>query len=122
MELGYKMNKNGSVEKCKDMSEYASMFRNTAIAQRRLRGVFVSTVFLVIDHGYRTSENKDHYKPVLWETMIFGGKNDDYQKRYTSLEDSKVGHENAVQIVLDTEPRRMPRKKKKRNKKLNFWG
>jgi len=93
MALGYKMNKDGSVEKCENVNGYVDCFKNKVVSQTKLRGVFVSTVFLVIDHGYRDFGDKN-YKPVLWETMIFGGKNNDYQERYTSLEDAKAGHES----------------------------
>jgi len=62
----------------------------------------VSTVFLGLDHSLGTG------KPVLWETMIFGGLHDQYQSRYTSYEDAKIGHKRAVWIArggLDQEER-----------------
>lgn len=37
--------------------------------------------------------------PVLWETMIFGGINDQYQERYTSYEDALEGHQNAINFI-----------------------
>lgn len=61
--------------------------------------VYVSTVFLCIDHGFSTNENA---LPVLWETMIFGGKYDQYQERYTSHEDALAGHEIALKLVKDS--------------------
>jgi len=40
---------------------------------------------------------------VLWETMIFGGPNDqEYQERYTSYEDAVEGHKVAVQIAINS--------------------
>lgn len=59
-------------------------------------GVRVSTVFLGIDHGYGGT-------PLLYETMIFGGPHDEYQVRYTSREESLIGHERAVRIALGEE-------------------
>jgi hypothetical protein len=56
----------------------------------------VSTVFLCLDHGISNDASSD---PVLWETMIFGGRHNDYQERYTSLEDAKLGHKKAVWIA-----------------------
>lgn len=53
---------------------------------RRLH-VAVSTVFLSIDHGWGKG------KPVLWETMIFGGPFDEEQQRYTSRKEALEGHE-----------------------------
>jgi hypothetical protein len=56
--------------------------------------VRVSTVFLGLDHGYGSS------KPVLWETMIFGGQNDQaYQERYASYEQALEGHQKAINFI-----------------------
>jgi hypothetical protein len=51
--------------------------------------IFVSTVFLGIDHNYCSP---DYPMPILWETMVFGGKLDGEQDRYTSKEDAVAGH------------------------------
>lgn len=51
-------------------------------------GEFVSTVFLGINHNFFPGG-----RPVLWETMIFGGPNDGYQERYSS-------HERAVKRAM----------------------
>lgn len=56
-------------------------------------GVWVSTVFLGLDHAW----NSDI--PVLWETMIFGGEHDQYQERYTSHKDALEGHELALTLI-----------------------
>ena len=56
-------------------------------------GVKVSTVFLGLDHSFGRGV------PLLWETMIFGGEHDQYQERYTSLEDAKKGHAEALIIA-----------------------
>jgi hypothetical protein len=55
--------------------------------------VRVSTVFLGLDHSWNSG------KPVLWETMIFGGENDQYQERYKSYEDALEGHKIALNLV-----------------------
>lgn len=56
--------------------------------------VRISTVFLGLDHGWKSGT------PVLWETMIFGGVNDqNYQERYTSYEDALEGHQNAINFI-----------------------
>lgn len=49
-------------------------------------GARVSTVFLGLDHDYGDG------RPVLWETMIFGGVADGYQDRYTSRDLALIGH------------------------------
>lgn len=60
-----------------------------------VRGAHVSTVFLSIDHGmyYMKEEN---YRPVLFETMIFGGPADEYQQRYHNYDDAMKGHAEVV--------------------------
>lgn len=65
------------------------------VKQDTVRKVFISTVFLGLDHAW----NSDI--PVLWETMIFGGAFDQYQERYTSVEDALKGHEYAVSLAKD---------------------
>lgn len=55
--------------------------------------VEVSTVFLGIDHNWGSGP------PVLWETMIFGGRHAGYQRRYTSVAEAQKGHEEAVELV-----------------------
>lgn len=56
--------------------------------------VAVSTVFLGLDHSFSETA-----PPVLWETMIFGGKRNYEMWRYTSREDALVGHALAVNLV-----------------------
>lgn len=58
--------------------------------------IFVSTVFLALDHSFPWNEDKE---PILWETMIFGGEHDQYQERYTSYKDALEGHEKALNLV-----------------------
>lgn len=53
-------------------------------------GVRVSTVFLGIDHSFYGG------KPILFETMIFGGMYDGEQERYSTWEEAEAGHEKAV--------------------------
>lgn len=55
--------------------------------------IFVSTVFLGLDHSW------DNKGLILWETMIFGGINDQYQERYNSYEDALEGHQRAIDLI-----------------------
>lgn len=57
-------------------------------------GVTVSTVFLGLDHGW----NKE---PLLFETMVFGGKMDGVQNRYTTWEQAEEGHKKMVATVME---------------------
>lgn len=64
------------------------------------KDVKVSTVFLGLDHGFPWAGLQEaDYKPVLWETMIFGGPLNDEQWRYTSIEGAKAGHAKAVRLA-----------------------
>lgn len=55
--------------------------------------VRVSTVFLGIDHSWAGPP------PIVFETMIFGGKHDQYQDRYSTWKQAEEGHERAVKIA-----------------------
>lgn len=50
------------------------------------RDITVSTVFLAFDHGWEPG------KPVLFETMVFGGEDDGYIRRYHTWEEAERGH------------------------------
>lgn len=60
--------------------------------------VRVSTVFLGLNHSFGGDI------PVLYETMIFGGPNDQYQNRYATREAALEGHKHAVSIALIKQP------------------
>lgn len=52
----------------------------------------VSTVFLGINHGFGD-------KPVLFETMVFGGPLDEYTERYSMWDEAVSGHGAIVSRV-----------------------
>ena len=53
----------------------------------------VSTVFLGLDHGMINGI------PLIFETMIFGGKHDEYQERYATWEQAEEGHKKAINLI-----------------------
>lgn len=59
------------------------------------RPVNISTVFLGLNHSWC------EHKPLWFETMIFGGKFDEYQERYTTYDEAVEGHKKAVHKVLN---------------------
>jgi len=65
------------------------------VKQDHVGDVFISTVFLGLDHSWP----RDNNIPLLWETMIFGGEHDQYMDRYTSYEDAVEGHQKALNLV-----------------------
>ena len=73
-----------------------AMWRETAdtiVKQDRIGGVFVSTVFLGLDHAFGKGP------PMLYETMVFGGPHDKYQERYCTRDEALAGHARAVVMV-----------------------
>ncbi len=76
-----------------DIFEWGSWFEtaNRIVAQAVLKnGVKVSTVFMGLDRSFNDGE------PILFETMIFGGKHDQYQERYSTWEEAEEGHKQAL--------------------------
>jgi hypothetical protein len=64
------------------------------VAQDKIKDIRISTVFLGLDHNYY-----DTGPPILFETMIFGGKHDDYQTRCSTWEQAEKMHKEAVHLV-----------------------
>lgn len=98
----YTLDKNHNAVPVKDgaeaLSDWAKWFEN--IENRRVAdtpidapGAHVSTVFLGMDHG-RGSDGK----PVLYETLVFGGPLDSEMWRYRTWAEAEAGHLAAVAI------------------------
>ena len=64
------------------------------IQQNNVNGIFISTIFLGLDHNFLGGT-----KPILWETMIFNLHIDEPQWRYDSLEKALKGHQQALRMV-----------------------
>jgi hypothetical protein len=56
------------------------------------KDIEVSTVFIGIDHSHGNSE-----KPILFETLVFGGEMDGVMRRYSSWFEAEQGH----QLIVD---------------------
>jgi len=95
--MWYKLDENNKPVKANDVHDYLEWSDGNPlakpVAQEHIDTIFVSTVFLGLDHGWNGEI------PLLWETMIFGGEHDQYQERYTSHEDALEGHEKALKLV-----------------------
>jgi hypothetical protein len=63
-------------------------------------GSYVSTVCLGIDHGFCFDDFLKH-RPILFESMVFGGKLDQFQWRYSTLGESKQGHYELVAAIRE---------------------
>lgn len=100
----YTLNEYGEPTSCEDIVAWDRWF---ATADRRVvytqyRGVRISTVFLGMDHGFPALEEQStwNYRPVLWETMVFGGPLDQEMERYRSREDAEKGHARWVREAV----------------------
>lgn len=84
--------------KDKDIEEWEVFYENIdnrLVAKYEKYGIYVSTVFLGIDHNMFLDG-----PPIFFETMIFGGKYDRYQERYSTWEEAEEGHKRALAIAF----------------------
>jgi len=76
-----------------DLMTWATFFEdinNRRVANDFIGKVQVSTVFLGIDHNCGEGE------PLLFETMIFGGKRNEEQWRWHTWEEAERNHQKIV--------------------------
>lgn len=65
------------------------------VAKTKVGDVTISTMFVGLDH----SGGKPTSRPLLFETMIFGGKHDRWQDRCSTWEEAEAMHERAVAMM-----------------------
>lgn len=99
MQMQYILNADRTPMQEPDILKWAKWFEDlgemvVAVTNLSTFGERVSTVFLGLDHNFLGDG-----PPILWETMILGIDGLDYQKRYTSEADAKIGHDEAVRIA-----------------------
>ena len=85
----YILDETGEPVPCPDLLTWGRWFeasQDRHVARDEIGDVLISTVFLGLDHGWGRGP------PVLWETMVFGGKLDEQQERYVSRADALAGH------------------------------
>lgn len=87
--------KTGQITRCDDLMDWARFMENNdrRVARDEVGDIYISTVFLGTDHGWRNPE------PILFETMIFGGEHDGYQERCSTYDEAVKMHEVAVNLV-----------------------
>ena len=81
---------------CDDLMKWARWFediKRRRVAHDRVKHVTISTVFLGIDHSFGGK------RPLLFETMIFGGKHDEYQDRCETWKQAEKMHAKALALV-----------------------
>lgn len=94
MGLGLYILVNGKPEPTDDVKLWGEEFeKNRTIRFEELDDISISTVFLGMDHSFGAVE------PVLFETMVFGGKYDGHTVRYMTQEEAIIGHQAVVNMV-----------------------
>jgi hypothetical protein len=85
---------------CKDVKVWAAFLKkssNKLVSKTKIppskEATEVSTVFLGMEHGERDG------KPLLWETLVFGGPFDEEMERYASKQEAIEGHLRMVDKV-----------------------
>lgn len=95
MRLLYVLDEQGNPMGEDNIDVWSSWFINAdgTVAIDEVSGVLISTMFLGVDHS------SGNGKPLLFETMIFGGVHDGYMDRYTMRDEALIGHVRAVKLV-----------------------
>lgn len=63
------------------------------VAEDLVDGVRVSTVWLGLDHSFGGPV------PLIFETMVFGGPNDEFCARYSTEQQAREGHTRTVAAI-----------------------
>ncbi|HEG43639.1 MAG TPA: hypothetical protein ENH94_06285 [Phycisphaerales bacterium] len=80
---------------CFNLMKFARWFENANrhVAKTKIDDITISTVFLGLNHGFGKGP------PLLFETMIFGGRFDEDMWRYSTWDEAEKGHQKAVEKV-----------------------
>lgn len=91
----YILDKDGNPVEEKNLMKWARWFEtgDRKVDRTQIGTVSVSTVFLGLDHSFMGKV------PLLFETMVFGGKLDKEMDRYTTREEAVEGHKRMVKRV-----------------------
>lgn len=97
--LHWILDERGEPAVARDLYHWADWLQtgNRVIGRELIGDIRVSTVFLGWD--YRVFGEGP---PILFETMIFGGRYDQYQERYCTRSEAVAGHERALYMVRET--------------------
>jgi hypothetical protein len=107
MEINFILDDNNNPQHCPDALEWSlwmhSHDRTVEVTRLSDKNLFVSTVFLGINHSFHLEGT-----PILFETMIFplkeGGEiwsEDLYCCRYATYQEAKDGHAETLKAIHD---------------------
>lgn len=99
----YILNNQNQVVKCKDTAKWAQWLEvnDRMVAKDEIFldiVVYVSTVFLGLDHQY------DEGLPLVFETMVFDGEHNTATYRYSTWDEAMAGHQEVIKMVLGISP------------------
>lgn len=88
--------------RCHQLIDWGMWIQNNDrhVAQTYIRGIHISTVFLGLDHSWGGYGDG---RPVLFETMVFGGSLDQEMDRYCTWEEAEAGHDEMVKRMVESE-------------------
>jgi|HubBroStandDraft_5_1064220.scaffolds.fasta_scaffold310568_2 hypothetical protein len=86
-----------NIHPAKDIEEWSIHYddEHRVVAQTGNNQISVSTVFLGINHNFFGGN-----PPILFETMVFGGRLDYCQYRYYTYEEAVAGHDKVCEEVF----------------------
>ena len=92
----YILDENGNPKLEKDLLKWGHWLdtADRKVARTNIGKIIISTVFLGLDHRFIGNG-----KPILYETMVFGGKLDRKMKQYCTKEEAIKGHNAMVKQV-----------------------
>jgi len=79
---------------CRNYNDMAMSWHGREVRKSWVDGVEVSTMFLPVNHNFFREG-----PPVVFETMIFGGDEDGYQRRYTNWDEAVLGHREVLHVL-----------------------
>lgn len=81
-----------------DLREWAIWFQTAdrSVKKTHIGKATISTIFLGLDYSFGF---EGEWLPILFETLVFGGKLDGEMCRYCSWEEAEQGHDLMVEKV-----------------------
>lgn len=76
-----------------DLMTWGQSVGTKHIGSNHVCDIHVSTVWLGLDHNWGDGP------PLIFETMVFGYGDDEYQWRYSTKEDAAAGHAEVLAAV-----------------------
>lgn len=91
----------GNITPTDDTEEFGRWIKyaDRQIGLTRIFGITISTVALGINYNFGEGE------PDIFETMIFGGAENQYCERYSTIKQAETGHKEAVWLAIKTLPK-----------------